>query len=445
MRDLLGYICAGEAKYRVLDLKPAFTADSRKGIYITQESLAETLEFRKFGLIKAGDVPFEIVNPAKTTTGNNVIVLKGGSGFAKTLAQKVEITNVGVKASKLHFLGGVGGWAWPCCGDSKNENLPVAKVEVQYADGQREEIILKNGVEFVDYINASYEVPGSKQVPDLVTHGQVRWFTKALRHPAVIQKITLESFDNIVAPTFVGITAELAEADPKQISSTVAPGNFSNGVSSIVTRVLIVGGGSSHDFGSWFNQADAATLIATGNAMVNYTEQIPTILPALQELDVLYLSNNQPMTDPALRKGIFEFADSGKGLLLVHPALWYNWKDWPEYNRVLVGGGAKSHDKFGEFEVTVIEPAHPLMAGVPMNFKITDELYNFIQDEQGTPLQVLATGKSPITGKTFPVVWITKHPKARIVCITLGHDGNAHEHPSYKTVLQNSLKWAAGK
>ncbi|MBI3851782.1 MAG: ThuA domain-containing protein [Verrucomicrobia bacterium] len=452
LRDLLGYICAGESKYRLLDLKPAFTADSRKGIYITQESLAETLEFRKFGLIKVGDVPFEIVNPAKTTTGNNVIVLKGGSGFAKTLAQKVEISNVGLKASKLHFLGGVGGWAWPCCGDSKNENVPVAKVEVQYADGQREEIILKNGVEFVDYINASYEVPGSKLVPDLVTHGQVRWFTKPLQHPAIIQKITLESFDNIVAPTFVGITAEVSDAAPdvrrgKTSESAVEPTRLvtSAATSGNNIRVLLVGGGSSHDFGKWFNQADTATLAANGSTSVNYTEQIPTVLSMLKDLDVLYLSNNQPMADPALRKGIFDFADSGKGLLLVHPALWYNWNDWPEYNRVLVGGGARGHDKYGEFEVTVTEPDHALMAGVPKNFKIADELYNFIPDEQGTPIQVLATGTSPISGKTFPVVWITKHSKARIVCITLGHDGKAHEHPTYKALLKNSLKWAAGR
>ena len=112
---------------------------------------------------------------------------------------------------------------------------------------------------------------------------------------------------------------------------------------------------------------------------------------------------------------------------------------------MLVGGGARSHDKYGEFAVTVTETGHPLMAGVPATFKITDELYHFTQDPQGTPLHVLATGKSPITGKTFPVVWIVNHPKARIVCITLGHDGAAHEHSAFKTLLQNGLSWASGK
>ena len=211
------------------------------------------------------------------------------------------------------------------------------------------------------------------------------------------------------------------------------------------TKVLIVGGGSSHDFGKWFNAADSATLRASGKAAVNYTDKTAAVLPALKDLDVLFLSNNQPFTNPDTRQGIIEFAAAGKGLLLVHPALWYNWNDWPEYNRDLVGGGAKSHDKFGEFEVTVTEPNHPLMAGVPGTFNITDELYHFQKAESGATIHVLATGKNLASGKTYPVVWITEHAKARIVCITLGHDGKAHELPAYQSIIKNGLTWSGGK
>ena len=165
----------------------------------------------------------------------------------------------------------------------------------------------------------------------------------------------------------------------------------------------------------------------------------------IKDIDVLYLSSNQPLPDPALRKAILDFAESGKGLLLVHPALWYNWKDWPEYNRALAGGGARSHDRFGEFEVTVADPSHPIMSGVPASFKIADELYHFEPDKEGSPIQVLATGKSPLTGKTFPVVWIVKHSKARIACVTLGHDGQAHQHPAFKSILGNALAWVGGR
>ncbi len=442
LRDILSFLCSGESNYRIVDLKPAFTANSSKGIWQEEENAADGLTFKKFGVIKVGEVPFEIVNPLKANSGNNVIVLKGGSGFAKTRPQKVEVQNVGIKATRLHFLGGVAGWGYPWPGNDNYLNLPVAKVTINYADHQTEELILKNGQEFADW-NGSTDVHGSKSAASLITHGQLRWFTKPLKHQDVIQSITLESFDNAVAPAFVAITADTTSgaavaADP---APAVAGFKWEPGT----THVLIVGGGSSHDFDQWFNRADSATLTGGGKVCVNYTEKIDEVLPALKDLDVLYLCNNQPMSDTQLRQAIFDFANSGHGLMLVHPAVWYNWKDWPDYNRVLVGGGANGHDKYGEFEVTIKEPNHPVMAGVPGTFKITDELYHFTADPNGTSIEVLAESKNLTTGKTYPTIWIVKHPKARIVCITLGHDAQSHELAAYKTILQNSLNWAAGK
>ena len=135
---------------------------------------------------------------------------------------------------------------------------------------------------------------------------------------------------------------------------------------------------------------------------------------------------------------------SGGGLLVSHAGNWLNWKDWPEYNRQLVSGMTRGHDKYGEFEVVVTDASHPVMQGVPARFKIKDELYNFIPDPTGPERHVLATAKSPASGKEFPIVWVVKHDKARILCNTLGHDGQAHELPAYQTLLQNSVRWLAG-
>ena len=63
----------------------------------------------------------------------------------------------------------------------------------------------------------------------------------------------------------------------------------------------------------------------------------------------------------------------------------------------------------------------------------------------GTPIEVLAEARNLTTGKTFPSIWIVKHPKARIVCIALGHDAKSHDLDAYKTILQNAVKWASGK
>jgi type 1 glutamine amidotransferase len=292
-------------------------------------------------------------------------------------------------------------------------------------------------------------------VPDLVRGGQIRTFSRPLKNPTPIQKITIESFDNAVAPTFVGITAETGEATAEYADAS-AQSNVRNDGSTAAAasrefkwgtgiKTLIVGGGSSHDFDRWFNKADSAFLSRDGKASVNYTDKPSEIAAALKAIDVLYQSSNQKMADGALRKAIFDFADSGKGLLLVHPGLWYNWADWPEYNRVLCGGGARGHDRYGEFEVKLTDVKHAVTANVPASFQITDECYWFEPDTAGTPIQVLATGFSKQKNKSYPMVWIVQHPKARIVGIALGHDGKAHEHEAYQTLLKNALAWVAGK
>lgn len=209
-------------------------------------------------------------------------------------------------------------------------------------------------------------------------------------------------------------------------------------------KTLIVGGGSSHDFGKWFRDADLK-ILSEPQFQATYTDKTDMVRSQLGGIDVLYLSNNQPFTNSETKAAIFDFANSGKGLLLVHAALWYNWRDWPQYNKELAGGGTRRHDNYGEFEVTIDQPDHPVVRGLPKTFRIKDELYHFEKDINGAAYDVLATGKNLETGKSYPVVWITKHPKARIVCITLGHDGEAHNHEAWKGLLRNAAAWAANK
>lgn len=205
-------------------------------------------------------------------------------------------------------------------------------------------------------------------------------------------------------------------------------------------EILIVGGGASHNFERWFNLADTKILFDAG-ANVRYTDDVEYVREILPELDILYLSNNQPLPDPALREAIFDFVESGNDLLLVHAAIWYNWDDWSEYNQKLVGGGSRGHDEFGSFEVQVVNAAHPIMETVPASFQITDELYYFEKDEDGSEIEVLAKGIEPGTGDEFPVVWTVDYGEGQIVCVTLGHDDKAHHHSAYKKILQNALSW----
>ena len=206
-------------------------------------------------------------------------------------------------------------------------------------------------------------------------------------------------------------------------------------------QVLIVGGHDHHDFDRWFNEADSTTIAETG-AFVTYTDDPDAIFPQLLHLDILYLSNNQPLPDPELQSAIHDFVREGNGLMVVHAAGWYIWQDdWPEYYRDFIGGGTHSHPPLGEFEVYLTNENHPLAEGVPSRFTIVDELYRFERDEDATDMHIIAKGIEEETGEEYPVVWTTQYGEGRIVNITLGHDGDSHEHEAYKTLLRNSIEW----
>lgn len=206
LRDIIAYLTANSPKgFRTLDLAPAFTADTRRGLF---ESAGDTpsISFKQFGVVMVNDVPFNIVNPAAAVSGKNIAVLRGGSGFSKTLPARVEFP-VHTRAVKLYLLGGVAGWGFPY-GPPEGHSVPAARVTLHYADGATEETILRNGEQFADYVQP-FEVPGSKAVPELVTRGQVRWFTLVPRRNDEIAKVVLESFDNHLAPVFVAMTAQV--------------------------------------------------------------------------------------------------------------------------------------------------------------------------------------------------------------------------------------------
>jgi hypothetical protein len=208
MRDLLAYLCGGENKFRVIDLTSAFTANSSRGIFGNPDDREDTVTFRKYGTLTVDSVPFDVISPNKAVA--NAVVLKGGAnnGWSKQNLPKQVEAKVGVAATRLHFLGGVAGWGYPAV----SEKVDTVKVTLHFADNTKQEIVLKNGVEIADY-NGRPDVPGSKGQPELVRgRGQIRSFSKDVTGKAVIEKITLESYDNNVAPVFFAITAELPAA-----------------------------------------------------------------------------------------------------------------------------------------------------------------------------------------------------------------------------------------
>lgn len=217
---------------------------------------------------------------------------------------------------------------------------------------------------------------------------------------------------------------------------------FVSSTATYAQRVLIVGGGSSHDFERWYKQEDVNTLTQNGGFTVRYTDKTDSIAFYLKSTDVLVLSNNQDIAESG-KRAIDKFVKKGKGLVLLHAAVWYNWQDWPEYNLNYVGGGSRSHENFQEFKNYVVHPTHPITQGVSARFDFKDELYRHEFDPKSPGVEVLVIGQSKETDLVYPVVYTVKHKKSKIAAITLGHDEHSHQHKAYQTLLVNTVKWAA--
>lgn len=210
-------------------------------------------------------------------------------------------------------------------------------------------------------------------------------------------------------------------------------------------RVLLAGAGSSHDFPKYFLTADAETLKAAGGIDVAATPNLDETLRLLPQADVLVFSGNHAQyAKPEFQKALNDFADAGKGIVILHAATWYNWPANTGYNKRFVGGGTKGHGS-GDFEVTVKNTSHPVTKDVAPKFIINDESYRQIMDVDAN-VEILAENPTDHTNAAVhPSVWVVKDPRTRIVAITLGHAEKAHASPHYQKLLLNSIKWTASR
>ena len=463
-------------RFRLLDLGPAFTASTKDGLYASKGAKRDTLPFAKFGQQEANGVPYMVVDPDKSKEGRNVIVLKGGAfggAYSKSFTNRVEVP-VGSPATRIHFLGAVGGWGAHGGGDTV-----AMTAEVHFLGGRIQKEVYYGAKDFADY-NGTGDVPGSKSARSLLNGEgrQVRTLVLPVEGGEVIEKLVLTSADTEIAPTTVAITVETGgPANPPRAKGGDAPKGKGKkakakdeGPSDQLPadnpkttrafgqkfgprkdgqlRVLLVGAGSSHDFPKFFLGSDASTLKADGHDVAG-TPNLAEALALIGETDVLVFSGNHGQFGTAeFQKALNAYADAGKGVVVLHAGTWYNWGHAPQYNERFVCGGARGHGH-GDVPVVIRDKAHPVTAGVA-DFSINDESYQAVLSHPQNA-QVLATLTGPQLrdkpGQTadYPTVWVAKDSRTRIVNITLGHAEPAHANPAFKRLLSNSVRWVAGR
>ncbi|MBP7951000.1 MAG: ThuA domain-containing protein [Verrucomicrobiales bacterium] len=462
LRDILSYIAAtDDSRYRIVDLRGAYTADARRGLFASAEVTADSVFPRNYGNREVEGVPFFLMAPDMSADGRNLVVLKGGgkSNAANAYPQKVEI-ETRIKASRLYLISGIAGWGYPAIPD----NRPALKVTLTHDGGQEESTVLRNREAFADY-NREIPVPGSKLIKNFVHRGQLRLITVPAAKEGEITKISLESFDNGLSPVVVAITADLskqpAEIETSQknpapaaaaanltdepAGSTAATGQkFAEPRKEGSLRVLLVGAGSSHHFPRDFIATDRKILSQIPKADVIGTMNLEEALQHMPHADVLVFSgNHDQFGTPEFQQALHAFADAGKGMLLLHAATWKH--PWQGYNARFVTGDTTGHGRGTVHAQRLPQAEHPVLNGVPPQFDIQDESYHTTlrQGAASTVLiENLPDGQNP---DKHPALWIVKDPKTRIVCYTHGHDDQAHANSAYQKIIANAVQWLGAK
>jgi hypothetical protein len=152
-----------------------------------------------------------------------------------------------------------------------------------------------------------------------------------------------------------------------------------------------------------------------------------------------------PGPGPTARENLRRFVANGGGLVLTHFACgaWYG--EWPEFKnlagRAWFGpNGGRQHDPHGTFTVKITDPDHPVTAGFK-DFQTLDELYTCLEGD--APIRVLATAKSKVDSKDYPMTFVREHGRGRVFHCTLGHDARSY-NTEVGTLLRRGTAWAAG-
>ncbi|UCH34913.1 MAG: ThuA domain-containing protein, partial [Armatimonadota bacterium] len=200
-------------------------------------------------------------------------------------------------------------------------------------------------------------------------------------------------------------------------------------------RTLLFAGGEIHDYKGCGPLMEDA-LKETGDFDIAYVEQDLSVLeaPKLDPYDLVVFYYTVGEITDAQKNGLLNFVASGKGFATCHSGA-DSFRDCPEY-RAMVGGYFVTHPHFRSYQVSVVDPEHPITEGLD-EFVVEDEQYIVDYDPR---VRVLASALWK--GTAMPVAWIKPWGKGRVFYLALGHNPDACKHEMFRLLLQRGSKWA---
>lgn len=209
-------------------------------------------------------------------------------------------------------------------------------------------------------------------------------------------------------------------------------------------RALLITGGHDHEaaFYSLFNGVEDIDRLPVDTAANAFKDDLRG------KYDVLILYDFTRDLDEAGKRNLRAFVEGGKGVVVLHHAL-LDFQGWTWWSEEVVGGryrlqreGASPSSGVKDGQQLFASPAavHPVLDGIHP-FHIVDESYKNMYFS--SRIKPLLTTDNPASDPTL--AWIGPCATSRVVAIQLGHGRSAFGHPSYRALVHNAVRWAAGR
>ncbi len=183
--------------------------------------------------------------------------------------------------------------------------------------------------------------------------------------------------------------------------------------------------------------------------------------------------------EPSFKAGLLALLDQGKGVVALHHAI-AGWPAWPEYAELLGGRflyqpgvlrGVEIPDSGYRHDVThevIVEaPGHPVAAGLPERFALTDELYlSEVFEDCVEPLlrssasftrEGFYSAAQAIAGKMFSneawahadgsdlIGWTKRARNSPLVYLQMGDGPGTYEDANYRRLIENAIRWVCSQ
>jgi uncharacterized protein len=156
-----------------------------------------------------------------------------------------------------------------------------------------------------------------------------------------------------------------------------------------------------------------------------------------------YMNWQSPGPSASALVNFKKYVERGNGLVLVHFACGAL-QDWPEFPAMagrVWDPKLRGHDPYGKFTVEIAATNNPIIRGLK-SFETTDELYTCLSGDK--EIEVLATARSKVDGKEYPIAFVNRYGAGRVFHCVLGHDLEALSNPAVQELYRRGTAWAAG-